>query len=536
MTAGGEVTRVERIVTDSVNWDEAWQQGLRPYDEMLRAALRTLNVRPGVHGQVVYHSPRMMSEVFVAPTTGAPALQAARLHLAQSLSDTGNGWATTIVPLQQVVEPGSVKRQVLLLTADTQQNQNTLAQWLTRCGVKPTTVASAKGVLLEHAIRQDVPPERPAVRIHLDEHAMTLCGWVEGRLIFARCADVGYGIIVDALRRASRLESGELPPREYASRLLFNHGIPHRGQVMDASRNLSADTVLPLVQPALQRCIIEVRQTLRFGLSEADVRVAAIELGGPGAAISGITQSFFDHLEVDMTCRSRQNGPSSGLADDQVGDLSVAVTQRASEAWSTPPSERLREETRRLTLCVRAGAAVALLMLGAVWTSTQRASATTESQLSELSPRAAQLEHVIKLRENTARDMSMIQDVCTMLNTGLGRHTSWLGALSLVCQDQGSGITILSVEGESPKDIGAVPTMTVHGRVSAALDGKSGAEQRVAALVEGLTASPLVSSARVLSARADEDGVVFAVEVQLHSVAASTQLTEGRLPHPEVKP
>ncbi len=357
---GGEVTRVERVVIDTINFDEAWEQGLRPLDDVLRGVLRALDARKDVSGQVVYHSPRMMSEVFVAPTTGPAALQAARLHLDQCLPEAGNGWATNIVTMQQIAEPGQGKRQVLLLSADTRQNQNTLAQWLTRCGVKPTTIAHSKGVLLEHALRFEPSSPQATVRIHFDEHAMTLCGWVGGRLAFARCADVGYGLIIDALKRASRQDSGDMPTREYASRMLFSLGIPTRGQVLDAARELSADTVMPLVQPALQRCIIEVRQTLRFGLSEQDAQRAAIHLDGPGSVIPGITKSFFDHLEVDMTCRQRNTGPSSGLAEDQVGDLSIAAERRNSELWMVPPCERVRAETRRLTLCARAGAAVAV--------------------------------------------------------------------------------------------------------------------------------------------------------------------------------
>ncbi|MFO0831616.1 MAG: hypothetical protein U0637_07205 [Phycisphaerales bacterium] len=527
LTAGTEVTRTERVDIDTVNFEEAWQQGLRPLDDALRSALRSLDARNGALAQVVYHSPRMMSEIFVAPATGPAALQAARLHLTQSLPDAGQGWATNIQPLQQITEATRTKRQVMLLSTDTEVNQNTVAQWLVRCGVKPATIAPSKSMLLEHAVRASPESGSTTVRIYFDEHAMTLCGWIDGRLAFARCADVGYGLVIDALKRAARMPNGDLPSREYASRLLFSTGMPTRGQILDVSRNLSADAVMPLMQPALQRCIIEVRQTLRFGLPEQDIQRATIHLDGPGSVIPGISKAFFDHLEVDLTCRERDAGPNSGVAEDQVGDLAIAAQHRASELWSVPPCERIRAENKRLTLCIRAGAAVGILLLAAMWGSTRRASAAAQHELEALAPQAAKLEHVIALRAKMSADASTIEGACALIDAGLGRHTSWLSALALPVQEQGSDVTILGVDGVSPKDGNAPPILTVHGRVPPAeVDSHAGADH-VTELVERLTASPVVLSARVVSARTDGAGTEFVIEAALRSTPASLPFAEG---------
>jgi hypothetical protein len=527
LTASGEVTRVERVAIDAVNFDDAWAQGLRPFDDALRSALRSLDVRNGSAAQVVYHSPRLFCEVFVAPTTGPAALQAARLHLAQSLPDAGSEWETSILPLLQVKD-GATHRQVMLLSADTADNQNTLAAWLVRCGIKPQTVAPSKGVLLAHAVQENPGSDAPTVRISFDEHSMSLCGWVEGRLAFARSADVGYGLVIDAIHRATRSGTGELPPREYASRLLFSMGIPSRGQVLDPARGLSADAVLPLLQPALQRCIIEVRQTLRFGLQEQDVRRASIHLDGPGSVIPGITQSFFDHLEVDLTCRQRDTGPNSGVAEDQVGDLAIAARHRASGVWSVPPCERVRKENRRLTFCVRAGALVAVLLLGMIWGSTRRATARATDELAQVTPRAEMLQHVIQLREKTAKDAGEIASSRQVIDTALGRHTSWLGALALATQPAESELTILSVEGAFVRDAAGAPVLTIRGR-TAPTEGSEGDDDAspVTALVERLSTSPLVAQARVVSAHSDSTGSEFVVEALLRSVPASLPITEG---------
>lgn len=524
MTTNCEVTRVERVSLDTLNFDEAWEHGLCPLDDALRGALRSIGARPGAVAQVVYHSPRVMSEVFVAPATGQAAIQAAHLHMAQSLPDGGQGWSTHIHPIMQVAEPGAAKRQVMILSADTATNQNILAQWLTRCGVRPAAIAPSRAILLEHAMRAEQHDAGPVVSIHFDEHAMTLCGWVDRRLVFARCADVGYALIIDALKRAARSSSGELPPRDYAARLLFSAGIPVRGQVLDPSRGLSADAVMPLVQPALQRCIIEVRQTLRFGLQEQDIVRASIHLRGPGSIIPGMTKAFTDHLECELANEPNSAGPNSGVADDQVGDLAIAVQHRDSALWVVPPCERARSENRRLTLCVRAGAAVAVLLLGAMWGSTRRASASAQAELAELKPRAAQFAHIINLQEKTAADGLLISQNTALIDAALGRHTSWLGALALVPQDGNSGLTVLSVEGSRAKEAAAPPVLTIHARVSS--EGAEGTD-RATAYIESLARSPLVASARVVSARNDTEGGECVIEVTLVSLPASLPIILG---------
>ncbi|HEX2837656.1 MAG TPA: hypothetical protein VHN77_05970 [Phycisphaerales bacterium] len=524
MATNSEVTRVERVSLDTLNFDEAWEQGLCPLDDALRGALRSIGARPGANAQVLYHSPRVMSEVFVAPATGPAAMQAARMHLGQSLPDGGQGWSMHIHPIVQLAEPGAAKRQVLILSADTATNQNILAQWLSRCGLRPASIAPSRAILLEHAMRAEQHDTGPVVNIHFDEHAMTLCGWVDRRLVFARCADVGYALMIDALKRAARSSTGELPPRDYAARLLFTSGIPVRGQVVDPSRGLLADAVMPLVQPALQRCVIEVRQTLRFGLQEQDIVRAAIHFSGPGSIIPGMTKAFADHLECDLATEQLAAGPNSGVADDQVGDLAIAVQHRDSALWTVPPCERARVENRRLTLCVRAGAAVAVLLLGAMWGSTRRASASTQAELAELEPKAARLAHIISLQEKTAADGVLISQNTALIDSALGRHTSWLGALALAPQDKNSGLTILSVEGSRSKEAGAPPVLTIHARVSS--EGAPGSDAATA-FVESLTTSPLVASARVVSARNDTEGGECVMEVTLASLPASLPIIHG---------
>ncbi len=525
----GEVARVERVVLDDGAFDDAWKAGLRPLDDVLRRAIIALGVRPGTPAHVVYASPRLMAEVFVAPTTGAAAMQAAKMYVRQSVPDAGRGWLTCAEPMLQVQQDGKETREVLLLTADLEENINLLGEWVNRCGLVATAVAPAKALLLERAMRAGSSGEAPNVHVYLDEHAMTLCGWVGKHLAFARCADIGYAILADALHRASRPLTDAAPTREYAVRLLFTAGIPVRGQVLDPARGLLADTVLPLVQPALQRCVIEVRQTLRFGLSEADLARATTSLSGPGASIPGISQAISDHLEMPLeVSQLAKDGPTSGVAEDQVGDLAAAAGLRDSKLWVVPPRLIARVHARHAKFAVRMGGIAAMLVLAGLWGNTRRACANADAQLASIKPRAAEVDHINNLRERLATDTQHLSQVCSLVDSALGRHTSWLGALALAPQDIRKGIVILSVQGEAPRDSDGSPLMTIQGRVTPTAETTPDVDP-VSAFVASLVDSPLVAAARVVSTRSDgaTGNHEFVVEVQLRNVPGSSPILAG---------
>ena len=530
--ARGEVARVERVVLEGFNPDEAWAAGLRPLDDILRKALGSLGIGPGTPAKITYTSPRLMSEVFVAPATGAAAVEAARMHLRQSLPDGAAGWSTSVLPMLEVQDGASARRQVMLLTADLEEYLNVLAEWGGRCGLNVTSVAPAKGILLEHAVLGAKASDAPSVRIYLDEHTMTLCGWSGGQLAFARCADVGYAILIDAMYRAARGHSGEDVTREYATRLLFAVGMPSRGQVLDPAKKLPAEAVLPLMQPALQRCVIEVRQTLRFGLTEQDMIRAVVSLAGPGTAIPGIGEAMSGHLELPIEVVERKKGgPASGAAEDEVGDLAIAAARLGSALWVVPPRQLERARTRSLTVAVRAGALVGLLTLGALWGGTHRARALVEQELGVLGPQAELIEHTRAQRAQMSRDVGRLAQASAVADAALGRRTSWLSALALATQPADSPVQILGVEGASPRDAGAAPIFTIHARVDSppaqpdVPEGQHPADP-VSAFVQVLTASPVVQSARVVSASAGEAGTgsQVVVEVQLKHVPASLPL------------
>jgi Tfp pilus assembly protein PilN len=173
-----------------------------------------------------------------------------------------------------------------------------------------------------------------------------------GRLLFHRRIALGIESLVRSLQMPIRFgsESIQLAPPE-AESILLQHGIPTREDTVDAARGITGQHVLPLLQPALQRFVVELRQSLRFGLP--DDRRASLQLSvhGPGSQIKGLQELVRTEL---------------GLA--ALAETTVEVHGARAASLSLLPSEMIhRRRTASTARWLWSGGALAGVLMTAQW-------------------------------------------------------------------------------------------------------------------------------------------------------------------------
>ena len=191
----------------------------------------------------------------------------------------------------------------------------------------------------------------------------------EGRLLFSRRIDLGLeslaGSLTGPVSVAGQAGSIELDIDE-ARRVLYRHGIPTREASVLASRGLTGRHVIPLLQPVLQRYIVELRQSLRFGLSEEDREGLTIHLTGPGAAIGRLAEVLGEELRIETSVDGSyfgagpwwEVGPRAGEVADALKD------HRFLGRLNLMPKMLQREQTTsRTRRWMIAGAATALVLI-----------------------------------------------------------------------------------------------------------------------------------------------------------------------------
>jgi Tfp pilus assembly protein PilN len=204
--------------------------------------------------------------------------------------------------------------------------------------------------------------------LYVGEHASLFVIANDGVLRFCRRIDLGLDAVVQALTRpirgAGQDGAVELDVDE-ARAVLREHGIPERDDVIHERRQLTGARVIPLLQPVLQRLIVELRQSLRFGLSDEDRAGLELTITGPGAALRGLDRLIDDELEVPTARDSRYEGcvwfePTAGA-----GELLDAMEQRRFlRGFALLPRELdQRRRIARLRRWMWTGAAAAIVVI-----------------------------------------------------------------------------------------------------------------------------------------------------------------------------
>ncbi len=504
--AGGEISRVHRIALDPDVFDAAWKKNLQPFDDTLRSALNELGVRPGTSAYVLYHGPHSVADVFHAPASGPAALRAADLYLQQTLPNVQGGWLTARTVLSEVPESLPVSdvtstaskssvRTLMLTVADSAGDGDTLAHWLRRCGLRAIGILPTKAAMLHNAMTNDPmsASAQPRVYVHMGEHALTIAGWVEGKLCLARCAEVGYSLLCDAVFRSGRGQKlGDAFTRDYATRLMFSVGLPRRGEMMDQGLNFRADDVLPLVQPALQRFAIELRQTLRFGMLESDLARVKLWVAGPGAAIHGLGQALGDTLDLASECLASRN---AGVSDDQVGDLTLALALRNENLWMTPPSTQLQRVASVTRKAMRAGIAAAVVALGLLGARAYIGTSAANNEISQLEPRATQINAARTAQSDLEAATVREKSLNATLAEAVGSRPLWRAPLTFLSQVTQPGVELLEITGDYGPGDRDEPTITLRGRAPVADDDGD----PIMHLLAAVKTEPYVSDARIVS-------------------------------------
>lgn len=205
----------------------------------------------------------------------------------------------------------------------------------------------------------------PSIALHIGQHNSALALAVDGRLIFCRRLTIGRATLAAAITRELRTtvdgqEGAVHFTLEQAEQAWGRNGLPRRGMMFDSVLGIAAETILPLVQPFVQRLSIDLKQSIRFGVRDTDRTRVRLRVIGPGALIARLPEAIATQAGLDLDAQDRPE--PSAL---QEGDIEAWLKQPLPELilWSSQVRTAHRE--RRLRTGVIAGAAAALALLAA---------------------------------------------------------------------------------------------------------------------------------------------------------------------------
>lgn len=422
---------------DPERHEHAWEEGLRPLDKPLARALKAIEGE-GADVSVLISSPQTISHVVSLPISGRRAMAAAKLALADNASFplSQNPWG--IIPLG-ADHSGSPPQNHFLAMAEGVDCARTIEEWVERAGCRVAHIAPAEGCLYKAVVGRLLSRSVAGVEtaLHFGEQASVFAAAGDGRLHFVRRIDLGIDLLIDALKRPLHPRSDpektiELSEEE-ARRILFEIGVPGPKDVVDESRGLVGADLLPVMQPALQRCVVEIKQSLRFGLDEHQRSVATLKIDGPGALIPGLRGVLGAETDLDTDERTApiSERPTHLEAHSDLVSLSLGDGRIDSNLLS--PSTSMRRAMRRIEKGLWWGSAAAAILIAAeaalLWGSLER----TTQYISAIQPAAQQAREASDIEDRARKATARLAATSARIRTSLGHRINWdawLGEIS----------------------------------------------------------------------------------------------------------
>lgn len=284
------------LPADSAQWPAALLAAAEPLAAAV--AQRRLKNRPT---SVLYHSPTQVVE-FAAYPIASPtrAIQAAQLAVTDALPYP----ASSAFCRAAVIGRGRAQKNesLVLVVADHESSVNALANFVAAAGLKLDTATPADAAVAGQLVSCALA-EKSGARawLYVGERASFFFIAADGALVFWRPIALGLQSLLTALTVPIRVRGSDSVIQldsSAASELLARWGIPDAKDLLLEKPRLLGQQVMPLLQPVLQHYAVELRQSLRFGVSEEQRARLTLFVAGAGARVPGLAKTLGQQLAL----------------------------------------------------------------------------------------------------------------------------------------------------------------------------------------------------------------------------------------------
>lgn len=384
----------------------------------------------------------------------------------------------------------------VLTGADAEQRAAALAAMLQSCGLNVERLIPAEAVAIADAVRAataDHAEDRVSAVVWIGEHCTVLAAGAPGRLMFVRTIAAGAESLVEALTRPLRARNPDAAPvtlsYDGARELLYSVGVPIPEASIPGHPTLAGSSLLPHIQPVLQRLSIEIKQSLRFGVNESDRGRVRLMAMGPGAAAPGL----IDAVSRLSGFPAEPISEDSDATDSSIGGLIAALSRcpRLSMALM-PTAVRELASIRRTRRALLAGIGAAALFIGYETFDARNVLAAEEARLRSIQAAAENQKASSQIREKAFASRQALSGVDARMRKALGESPDFSALLSILSERTPETVRItaldMSREGSSGR-------LSVRGYVR--LGTSPDPAGAIRTFVDNLAAFPIVESVRL---------------------------------------
>jgi len=366
---GGRTLGGKRILIDLDSDPRDWLKTIESSVPALAAVVDELGI-DGAPTVVVYRSPTQSVELVSLPLRSpTQAREAARLSGTESLPYSSSDALCEALVVGR--DSGRDEPQThAVVAAERDDIAGAIVALVESAGLTFVSATPTDAVLLARIVKAALR-EKSADRgwLYIGETSSFFVVTSKGMLRVRRCINIGLQTIANSLTRPIR-STGQGDPIELtadvAREILHGSGL-NTDRITHGQFELSREQIMPLMQPVLQRYIVELRQSLRFGLSDEQRRRVSISVMGPGSAIPGLVDLIARELGVQTTIDPNQVEYDYRVPGSEGSELVDATTDRGLlgrlNLQSKGSADRRRLGRLRRWLWTGAAAAIAMVAL-----------------------------------------------------------------------------------------------------------------------------------------------------------------------------
>ena len=437
--------------------------------------------------------------------------------------------------------PDALAQRHILACADSEDRAAALCEAIGSHGLHIEGLIPAEAVATADAIRRSTSsasPDEIAAVAWIGEHSTSLAVGCPGRLHFARTISAGTEALADVLCRPLRARDPDAVPvqldHQAARSLLLTVGVPAPDAIIPGPPTLAGSALLPHLQPILQRLSTEIKQSLRFGVSEADRVRIRLHLAGPGAAVPGLGEAIaklsgfrFDPIDVAIGAPDALDSSTGGLihALANCPTLSICILPVAARQ-----ARKLRAARKALLI----GAALAMTYIGY---ETFDAYSTLRGERAKLTSATSALQSSqgpMAVRQGAITARAALTDAEHRLRKAMEQTPDWAAMMEVVSQTTPEPIRLSTLD--MVRD-GSRCTIDLRGHIR--FGEVRDPSVMIRSYVEALEAIPAIETIRLgaisRAALAGHDSQTFDLTLSVVQLPAAPGLKTAAALHPEGK-
>ncbi len=503
-----------------------WIAALRSVREQFTAAIQEMGCA-GRGAIVLYDSPSQSADIISSPVRStSAALSAAELACQDSLSYPASAGVMASMSLGHDHASAGHNTHVAVV-ADRNDTIDAVTDLIEHADLDVVSITPIDAAFMMQLSRRLLHEDKQCHGLLYvgEQHSYFLIGG-DGVLRFHRRLVLGTDALVRALTRPIRSDQAGTETTlcvEQATQILHAHGFPSREDQICADPPLWGSDIIPLLLPSFQRFLVELRQSLRFGLTEEERSNLSIEITGPGACLPGLAKVICEEIDSGRCGHAVHSDFDPGVPCSDGSDIAyMAQDTNGLSSLSLLPSRLARSRilaSLRRTLWT--GAAVALIVVGAdAW--------RAERQLDDASMRVSAVATKQSDREMLKATGTRIRDVLVGLRATESRIRAELAKRPPLSPlllelshlvEQPVQLVSLSVNPD-----GEGLTGVISGLVYA--DSKQSQDDVLESLVADMQASPLVSSVVLKNIQSGETGGQHAIRFDVEFDVVGYQIAD----------